>query len=218
MKRLFLTLTLLSVSGQTFAQPVPFSDPSSHLWGYKDDKGTIVIPPRYSGASQFNKGRAAVEDDSGFTIINEQGEIIERISKDAVDAAPRPLPPPSNRCAWSGTARFPDVSPSRGIDCYIKQFQGRGPSFKAEIIRQVESGEGWSRVAVSRFANGVVYIHDQGYEGSRKRLLLPGVSAMNAKLWQQKLYPDAPLQYGCSEEWTSGVINGGAYIEQAYGC
>lgn len=218
MNRLFLhllTLTLLWVGAHVMAQPVPFNDTLHHLWGYKDEKGVPVIPPRYSGAGQFIKGRAAVEDDNGFAVINEQGAVIERIATDAVQQAPHPLPPPDRSCAWSGTARFPAVPPSTGLDCYINKLRGTGPTFKAEIIRQTE---GRSQVTVYRFSNGVALIHDQGYEGSTKRLLLPGVSPKQANEWQQMLYPDAPIPDGCAEYWMSGAIKGGSYIEQAEGC
>lgn len=213
-----LFLTLLFGSTHATAQPIPFKDPLHHLWGYKNESGTIVIPPRYSGAALFNKGSAVVEDGNDFVVINEQGTVIERIAIDAVEQTSRPLPTPDQSCAWSGIARFPAVPPSTGLDCFVKQLRGSGPSFKAEVIRQTESGEGRSQVTVYRFSSGGVLIHDQRYEGSRKRLLLPGVSPEQAKEWQQMLYPDAPIPDGCAEYWDSGAIKGGSYIEQAEGC
>ncbi len=57
-----------------------------------------------------------------------------------------------------------------------------------------------------------------GYEGFTRRVLLPGVSGEQALEWRLKLFPDVPVGDGCSESWNTGVVPGGAFIEQAAGC
>ena len=61
-------------------------------------------------------------------------------------------------------------------------------------------------------------VEDIAYEGFRRRVLLPGISAKQALEWRLKLYPDMPVKAGCSETWRTGSIQGGAFIEQSAGC
>jgi hypothetical protein len=35
--------------------------------------------------------------------------------------------------------------------------------------------------------------------------------------WRLKLFPDAPAGDGCSESWNTGIVRGGAFIEQSAG-
>jgi len=36
--------------------------------------------------------------------------------------------------------------------------------------------------------------------------------------WRLKLYPNIPVKVGCSESWNTGIVPGGAFIEQVAGC
>src|SRR5437762_2429152 len=122
------------------AQLAPFRDSTQERWGYKRPDGSVAITPYYIGAGQFHEGRAPVEDDDGFAIIDELGTVVERIAVDAVVAAAEPVPPPSDTCAWSGAERFP----STGLECYVRQLRGSGPVVGGEIARRPTSGESFS--------------------------------------------------------------------------
>ncbi len=196
------------------AQLAPFRDSTQERWGYKRPDGSVAITPYYIGAGQFHEGRAPVEDDDGFAIIDELGTVVERIAVDAVVAAAEPVPPPSDTCAWSGAERFP----STGLECYVRQLRGSGPVVGGEIARRPTSGESFSSAVVLRLRFGVVVLEEIGYEGFRRRVILPGVGAGQVLQWRRTLYPDAPVKQGCSESWTTGTVRGGAFIEQAAGC
>jgi hypothetical protein len=73
-------------------------------------------------------------------------------------------------------------------------------------------------VVLLRFPTGVVVVERIGYEGLGSRVLLPGVSAEQAREWRLKLFPDATERDGCSESWKTGTVPGGAFIEQTAGC
>lgn len=57
--------------------------------GYVDLQGDIVIPPRFSAASEFCEGRALVrlesETETGYTFINKKGDIVTPVFEDAAD-------------------------------------------------------------------------------------------------------------------------------------
>ena len=58
---------------------VPFEDPLSHLWGYKDAGVTVLLAPSYSVAQEFSsEGIAAVADQSGWMYIDTKGKILIR--------------------------------------------------------------------------------------------------------------------------------------------
>jgi len=196
------------------AQLVPFRDVAQGRWGYKQPDGSIVITPRYIGAGQFRDGRAPVEDSDGFAIIDSKGVVVERITGDSVAAGAEPVPPPSDTCVWSGAGRFP----STGLECYIRQLRGSGPVVGGEIARIPTRGEGFRSAVALRLRFGVVVIEDIGYEGFKRRVILPGVSTVQALQWRRRLYPDAPVKQGCSESWMTGTVQGGAFIEQTAGC
>jgi hypothetical protein len=69
-----------------------------------------------------------------------------------------------------------------------------------------------------KLPSGVVVVEHIGYEGFSRRVLLPGVSANEALEWRLKLFPDNPGRDGCSETWKTGIVPGGAFIEQSWGC
>ena len=54
---------------------VPFEQ--DNLWGYKNDKGEVMIPPSYVVAQPFSpEGIAAVADGSGWAYINPKGGVV----------------------------------------------------------------------------------------------------------------------------------------------
>jgi len=58
---------------------VPFEDTATHLWGYRDSVGTVIIPSRFSVAEEFSSfGIAAVADESGWMIIDAKGNPLIR--------------------------------------------------------------------------------------------------------------------------------------------
>jgi hypothetical protein len=56
---------------------VPFEEEGK--WGYKDEKGKVMINPQYSVAGAFSpEGIAAVVDHAGWAYINRKGEVVIR--------------------------------------------------------------------------------------------------------------------------------------------
>ena len=187
------------------AQLAPFRDSTQERWGYKRPDGSVAITPYYIGAGQFHEGRAPVEDDDGFAIIDELGTVVERIAVDAVVAAAEPVPGP----ALSGFQ-----APASNATCASCVDQG-----PLSVERyQTHKRRSFSSAVVLRLRFGVVVLEEIGYEGFRRRVILPGVGAGQVLQWRRTLYPDAPVKQGCSESWTTGTVRGGAFIEQAAGC
>jgi hypothetical protein len=195
-------------------QLLPFRDPNQGQWGYRRPDGSIAIPPRYLGVGVFREGQAPVKDADGFAIIDETGRILERIVVDSVSASAGSIPSPADACAWSASAPFP----AAGLRCYVRQLRGSDPVVGGEITIKPLGGEGSRSAVVLKLANGVIVVEDIGYEGFKMRVLLPGVSGEQALKWRLRLYPDLPVKVGCSEVWTSGIVPGGAFIEQGAGC
>ena len=209
-------------------QLVAFRDPNQGQWGYKRPDGRVVIPPRYLGAGVFREGHAPVEDADGFAMIDDTGRTVERIVTDSVSASAGPVPPPADTCAWPASAPLPNTGrpfppaglpfPSTGLQCYVRQLRGSAPVIGGEITIRPPGGESSRSAVVLRFPSGVVVVEHIGYEGFTRRVLLPGVSADQALEWRLKLFPDNPGRAGCSESWETGIVPGGAFIEQAAGC
>ena len=195
-------------------QLLAFRDPSLGQWGYKRPDGSVAIPPRYLGAGAFREGRAPVKDSDGFAMIEETGRIVERIMTDSVSASGGPIPSPADACAWSASLPFPTT----GLQCYLRQLRGSAPVIGGEITIRPPGGESSRSALVLKFPSGVVVVEDIGYEGFTRRVLLPRVSAQQALAWRLKLYPDVPVKVGCSESWSTGIVPGGAFIEQVAGC
>lgn len=87
LKHTTLVIFLLgSVMGLQAQELVPFKD--GYNWGYKNEKGEIVIKPDFSNDSKFIDGFAKVKLESGYGIINSKGNVIvefEVLFKDEVD-------------------------------------------------------------------------------------------------------------------------------------
>jgi hypothetical protein len=57
----------------------PFEDHATHLWGYENARGAVVITPQFSVAGDFSsQGIAAVADESGWKYIDRKGTILIR--------------------------------------------------------------------------------------------------------------------------------------------
>lgn len=219
---------LLSGAPTAQDQLLPFRDRNLGQWGFKRPDGQVVIPPRYLGVGVFHDGRAPVEDADGFALIDGAGRIVERINTASVSASAVPVPPPADTCAWPASAPLPNTGmpfpppglpfPSTGLTCFVGQLRGSAPAIGGEITIRPTGSESSRSVVVFRFSNGAVVVEHIGYEGVRRRVLLPGVSAEQALGWRRKLFPDAPKRDGCSESWNSGIVPGGAFIEQISGC
>jgi hypothetical protein len=219
---------LLLVAARAQDQLLPFRDPNQGRWGYRRPDGRVVIPPRYLGVGVFREGHAPVEDADGFAMIDDTGRIVERIVTDSVSASAAPVPPPADTCAWPVSAPLPNTGvpfpapglpfPSTGLQCYVRQLRGSAPVIGGEITSRPPGGESSRSVVVLRFPNGVVVVEHIGYEGFTRRVLLPGVSDEQALKWRLKLFPDAPVRGGCLESWNTGIVPGGAFIEQVAGC
>lgn len=193
---------------------VPVRDPDQAQWGYKRLDGRVAIPPRYLGAGLFREGQAPVKDREGFAIIDVTGRVVRRIVTDSVSPSAVPIPAPADACAWSATASFPGT----GLQCYIRQLRGSAAVIGGDITIMPSGGESFHAARILQFPNGVVVVEDTRYEGFTRRVLLPGVGHDEALRWRRMLFPDRPAEDGCSESWLSGVLPGGAFIEQVAGC
>lgn len=216
--RLLAGLVLLVIGAGVMAelqaqeQPRRFRD-AKQLWGYRNAEQRVVIEPRFIGAGEFRGGQAPVKDAEGFALIDATGRIVRRFALDSIGAPLKPIPPPANACAWSPSPDF-----SKGFACYVKQLRGSAPVVGGEIAIHPQRGEGFRMAIAMQLANGAVVVEDISYEGYLRRVLLPGVTEASAREWQEKLYPEQPMKDGCSESWTSGAVQGGAFIQQQAGC
>ncbi len=62
--------------------PLKFYDETNEKYGYKDNKGNIVIEPQYDDASEFSEGAAIVLKNSEYVFINQSGNELFRIDAD----------------------------------------------------------------------------------------------------------------------------------------
>lgn len=92
---LMLCFSMNAASARDF--PSPFEDPVTHLWGYRDPNGFVVIKPRFTVARDFSvQGLAAVADQSGWKFIDRKGKVL--IKPYLLDNGPDPF--------QEGLARF----------------------------------------------------------------------------------------------------------------
>lgn len=189
------------------AQLKPFRDSKSKLWGYKRENGKVAILPRFVGAGNFRNGIAPVKDRRGYALIDPTGMELEHFSRERVGRAPDSIPPPLESC--------------RNLDCYIFQMARRMPVLGGEIVIDPSPRKNVGQSAfIQKLPNGVVVIKDSAFGGSTVRMLLPGVSAAEARRWRRSIRPSTSTrrQRGCYELMGSGPVQGGAYIEMRRGC
>lgn len=72
MKHLFILLIAFTTF-PTYAGLTPYYSAGERKYGYKNDRGEVVIPPRYDLAYDFNEGMAAVCLDRLYGYIDERG-------------------------------------------------------------------------------------------------------------------------------------------------
>ena len=71
-----------------------------------------------------------------------------------------------------------------------------------------------------KFSNGIIAINDGQGDTFNLHLLLPGVTAAQARAWRELMLPihlDGE-EGGCTGEVRSGAIRGGAYLQAIGGC
>ncbi len=83
---------LLTGTAAVAAGPlVPFEDPTTQRWGYRDARGAVVVAPRFTVAQEFSPGGiAAVADAAGWRIIDRRGKVLIR-QPYLVDNGPDPF-------------------------------------------------------------------------------------------------------------------------------
>lgn len=87
--------------------PHPFEDPKTHLWGYRNSSGKVLIKPRFLAVESFSPlGLAPVADDTGWKYINRRGEVV--IRPFMVDNGPDPFREGLARYRRSGKFGFFD--------------------------------------------------------------------------------------------------------------
>jgi len=63
----------------TAERMIPFEDPATHQWGYKNNAGQVMIAPRFAAANDFSAhGIAAVADQTGWMYIDGTGAVLIR--------------------------------------------------------------------------------------------------------------------------------------------
>lgn len=77
-------------------------------WGYRDDRGFVVIQPQFEMAQEFSKGIAAVVDSEGWAYINTRGKVLLRPL--VVDNGPDDFSEGLARFRQEGKIGFFDVS------------------------------------------------------------------------------------------------------------
>lgn len=100
---------LLFAAGTAAAEAlIPFEDPATHLWGYRDARGLVVVAPRFAVAQEYSPGGiAAVADASGWRIIDRRGRVLVRRPY-LVDNGPDPFQDGLARFTQTGRVGFYD--------------------------------------------------------------------------------------------------------------
>ena len=74
--KISLLVTLLFCILISKAQVVPFYSAVNDKYGYKNEKGEVVIAPKYDLAYNLDEGMAAVKLDGKYGYVNKSGEEI----------------------------------------------------------------------------------------------------------------------------------------------
>jgi len=132
------------------AQPVPFQQ--GEFWGYKDARGNVVIPARYSMAERFSSyGIAAICCDPGWAYIDGKGRVVVRPF--LFDNAPDEFRDGLARFVEGGKFGFFDqrgriVIPAK-FDFADRFTNGR--AVVCQGCQRMQDGEHWSVVGGTRF-------------------------------------------------------------------
>ena len=71
-----LLLFCLMLSSMLKAQVVPFYSATNDKYGYKDEKGKVVVEPKYELAYPLNEGMAAVRLNGKYGFVDQKGREI----------------------------------------------------------------------------------------------------------------------------------------------
>ena len=133
--------------------------PDTLRWGYINEEGQVVVPPRLDGAGDFIAGRALVKIGDDLVYIDRTGKIVGRLSD-----APR---------AADARAALSVACDSCGIEEYAKQLDVEGPVLRVESNPY---GEGRSTFFVTYRRHGVISILHGGWEGASYTVRIPGIT------------------------------------------
>lgn len=71
--KLTLILSFLICAQVLKAQLVPFYSATVNKYGYKDEKGKVIVEPKYDLAYSFNEGMAAFRINGKYGFVDEKG-------------------------------------------------------------------------------------------------------------------------------------------------
>lgn len=74
--KIILLISLLFCAIILKAQVVPFYSAANDKYGYKNDKGEVVIAPKYDLAYNLDEGMAAIKMDGKYGYVNKSGKEI----------------------------------------------------------------------------------------------------------------------------------------------
>jgi len=84
------SLVLCCACATTARELSPYEDSASSRWGFRDQRGNVVLAPRYQLAQPFSaSGLAAVADENGWQLIDASGKVVLRPF--VVDNGPDPF-------------------------------------------------------------------------------------------------------------------------------
>lgn len=133
--------------------------PDTLRWGYINEEGQIVIPPRLDGAGDFIAGRALVKVGDDLVFVDRTGKVVGRLFD-----APR---------AQDARAALSVPCDSCGPEEYAKALGAEGPERRVESIPY---GEARSTFFVTNRPHGVITILNGGWEGASYTIRIPGIT------------------------------------------
>ena len=72
-KKLLILFSFAFSASLLYATLTPYYSATDRKYGYKNEQGDVVVPPRYDLAYEFNEGLAAVRVNRLYGYIDEQG-------------------------------------------------------------------------------------------------------------------------------------------------
>lgn len=133
--------------------------PDTLRWGYINEEGQVLIPPRLDGAGDFIGGRALVKMGEDLVFIDRTGKVVGRLFD-----APR---------AQDARAALSAPCDSCGPEEYAKMLGTEGPERRVESIPY---GEARSTFFVTHHPHGVISIREGGWEGASYTIRIPGIT------------------------------------------
>ena len=181
-------------------------DDSTHSWGYVDTAGALIIPLRYGGAGDFDRGAAPVQDTLGYALIDRIGRVVERFPADSAVGGEGAVPPPSDTCS--------------SLDGYVAELARSVPAARFSLDFDPRPTESQGSAVVWRLRNGVRYFDEHADDTWSFLVILPGVSAERARAWLLRIRHGKPLDTAedCEEHWEVKAVHGGALLHDSGGC